>query len=73
MKQWPGFEHGMGIGGWLTNYKRLQSLPEERRMQLTVGDFEHFASYITRDDIRYIRSLGMDHVRLGSDQIVLET
>ncbi len=73
MKQWPGFEHGMGIGGWLTNYKRLQSLPEERRMQLTVGDFEHFASYITRDDIRYIRSLGMDHVRLGFDQIVLES
>lgn len=72
MRKFPGFEHGMGIGGWLTNYKRFQVLPQERRLCLTIGDMEHFASYITESDIRYIASLGMDHVRLGFDQIVLE-
>ena len=72
MKKWNGFEHGMGIGGWLTNYKRFNVLPEDRRMILTVGDFEHFDSYITERDVSYIASLGMDHIRLGFDQIVLE-
>ncbi len=63
---------GMGIGGWLTNYKRFNVLPEARQFELTVGDFEHFAAYITREDIAYLAELGMDHVRLGFDQIVLE-
>ena len=72
MKRFIGFEHGMGIGGWLTNYKRFNVLPQDRRLCLTIGDFEHFATYITEQDIRYIASLGMDHIRLGFDQIVLE-
>ena len=62
----------MGIGGWLTNYKRFNVLPPERRMQITIGDMEHFESYITERDIAYIASLGMDHIRLGFDQIVVE-
>jgi len=33
---------------------------------------EHFATYITENDVKYIKELGMDHVRLGFDQIVLE-
>ena len=72
MKKFIGFEHGMGIGGWLTNYKRFNVLPEERRLCLTIGDMEHFASYITEADVKYIKSLGMDHIRLGFDQIVVE-
>ncbi len=72
MKKFIGFEHGMGIGGWLTNYKRFNVLPQERRLCLTIGDMEHFATYITEEDIKYIASLGMDHIRLGFDQIVLE-
>jgi len=72
MAEFKGFMHGMGIGGWLTNYKRFNLLPEERRFPLSVGDFEHFDSYITRSDIDYIASLGMDHIRLGFDQIVIE-
>ena len=72
MAVFTGFEHGMGIGGWLTNYKRFNVLPIEKRFDLTVGDFEHFESYITEEDIRYISSLGMDHVRVGFDQVVLE-
>ena len=72
MKKIRGLQKGMGIGGWLTNYKRFNVLPPERRMVITVGDMEHFESYITEDDIAYIASLGMDHIRLGFDQIVLE-
>ena len=72
MRHWKGLEHGMGIGGWLTNYKRFNVLSRERQLQLTVGDFEHFARYITERDVAYIASLGMDHIRLGIDQLVVE-
>lgn len=72
MNKFIGFEHGMGIGGWLTNYKRFNVLPENKRMYITIGDMEHFESYITEKDIKYIASLGMDHIRLGFDQIVIE-
>lgn len=72
MKEFTGFLHGMGIGGWLTNYKRFNVLPQNRRLCLTIGDMEHFETYITEKDIEYIASLGMDHIRLGFDQIVLE-
>ncbi len=72
MKKFWGFERGMGIGGWLTNYKRFNVLPNDKRLCLTIGDMEHFATYITEEDVRYIASLGMDHIRLGFDQIVVE-
>ncbi len=69
---WQGFERGIGIGGWLTNYKRFHVLADDRKFPLTIGDYEHFESYITEADIAYMASLGMDHVRVGFDQIVLE-
>ncbi|MBQ7821527.1 MAG: cellulase family glycosylhydrolase [Clostridia bacterium] len=72
MKKIERFSKGMGIGGWLTNYKRFKVLPENKRMDITIGDLEHFESYITERDISYIASLRLDHVRLGFDQIVLE-
>ena len=72
MKKIEGLSRGMGIGGWLTNYKRFNVLPPERRMQITIGDMEHFESYITERDVAYIASLGLDHIRLGFDQIVVE-
>ena len=72
MKKIEKLQRGMGIGGWLTNYKRFNVLPSDRRMQITVGDMEHFESYITEADVAYIASMGMDHIRLGFDQIVLE-
>lgn len=72
MKKIQNFSRGMGIGGWLTNYKRFNVLPQNRRMQITIGDKEHFQTYITEADIAYIASLGMDHIRLGFDQIVVE-
>ncbi len=72
MKQFDRFSKGMGIGGWLTNYKRFNVIEPKRRCDITVGDMEHFLSYINEEDIKYIASLGLDHVRLGFDQIVLE-
>ena len=72
MRKFTGFERGMGIGGWLTNYKRFNVLPQEWRLRLSPGDFEHFNTYITRDDVARIAASGFDHVRLGFDQIVLE-
>ena len=41
MKKIPGLSHGMGIGGWLTNYKRFNVLPRDKRLCLTIGDMEH--------------------------------
>lgn len=66
------YEKGMGIGGWLTNYKRFNVLPLDKRLVITVGDMEHFESYITRADVENIKNMGLDHIRLGFDQIVLE-
>lgn len=67
------YKKGMGIGGWLTNYKRFNVLPMDKRLELTIGDYEHFESYITEWDVINIKNMGLDHIRLGFDQIVLET
>lgn len=72
MKKFNGFLKGMGIGGWLTNYKRFNVLPENRRLDITIGDMEHFRTYITHQDVTNIKNMGFDHIRLGFDQIVLE-
>ena len=72
MRRIDHFQRGMGIGGWLTNFKRYVNLPAKWHEDLTIGDFEHFDTYIRQRDIDYIASLGMDHIRLGFDQRVLE-
>lgn len=72
MKKIEGFEKGMGIGGWLTNYKRFNVLPLDKRLDITIGDMEHFEEYITEWDVKNIKEMGLDHIRLGFDQIVLE-
>ncbi len=72
MREFTGYTRGMGLGGWLTNYKRIGQLPMERRMTVTIGDFEHFDNYITEQDVKNIASFGVDHIRLAFDQIVLE-
>ena len=72
MKKFAGFEKGMGIGGWLTNYKRFHCIRAEYRNVFTTGDLEHFQTYITENDIKNIASMGFDHVRVGFDQIVLQ-
>ena len=74
MRPFERMHRGMGIGGWLTNFKRvgLLHMPKEKALELTVGDFEHFDTYITRRDIQNIRSMGMDHIRVPFDQVVIE-
>ncbi len=70
---WPGFERGIGMGGWLTNYKRLNVIENDiQRRHVTIGDLEHFDTYITEADIARIKGWGFDHIRLGFDQLVLE-
>ena len=71
-KDWPGFSRGMGMGGWLTNYKRFNVLRDAWRMPITVGDLEHFDTYVTEADVVRVKKWGFDHIRLGFDQIVLE-
>jgi len=72
MQEFAGYMHGMGIGGWLTNFKRVRILPPQWRLVISPGDLEHFASYITREDVKRIAGFGMDHIRLAFDQIVME-
>ena len=72
MNRFNSFKKGMGIGGWLTNYKRFNVLPLDKRLDITIGDMEHFESYITEKDVINIKRMGLDHIRLGFDQIVLE-
>lgn len=72
MKKLNGYMRGIGIGGWLTNYKRMAQIPKDKQMDVTIGDMEHFASYITEWDVANIASFGVDHIRLAFDQLALE-
>ncbi len=58
MRSMDGFSHGMNLGGWLSQFDRF--------------DEEHFRTFITEEDIRYIGELGLDHVRVPVDYTVLE-
>jgi hypothetical protein len=72
MKRFIGFEKGMGIGGWLTNYKRFHVIPKEKINWLTIGDEEHFQDYITENDVINIKNMGFDHIRVCFDQVVFQ-
>lgn len=72
MKKFIGFERGMGIGGWLTNYKRFHVIPKEKINWITVGDKEHFQEYITESDVINIKNMGFDHIRVCFDQVVFQ-
>ena len=58
MKKFCGFEKGINLGGWLSQYTLEK---------------EHLESFITESDIQKIASLGADHVRLPVDYPLLET
>lgn len=70
--KFEGFERGMGVGGWLTNYKRFHVIDKSKVNVLTVGDSEHFRTYITEWDVKNIAHMGFDHVRVCFDQVVLQ-
>ena len=72
MKKFVGFERGIGIGGWLTNFKRYQCIRREWHDIFTTGDLEHFQEYIQESDVENIAKLGFDQIRVCFDQIVLQ-
>lgn len=58
MKRFEGFEHGINLGGWLSQREYTK---------------KHFDEFITEDDIKTIASWGLDHIRLPIDYNPLET
>ena len=58
MKSFKGFQKGVNLGGWISQFKEY--------------DVNHFKSFITEKDISDIASLGFDHVRVPVDYNVLE-
>lgn len=58
MRSIKGFQKGVNLGGWISQFDKY--------------DIKHFESFITKDDIAYIASLGFDHVRVPVDYNVLE-
>lgn len=52
MKKWEGYQHGINIGGWLSQC-----------MHTT----EHYDKFITEEDFKTIKSWGLDHIRLPID------
>ena len=58
MKVFRGFQKGVNLGGWISQFAKY--------------DKHHFDTFITKDDIADIASLGFDHVRVPVDYNVLE-
>ena len=58
MRKFEGYEHGINLGGWLSQREYTK---------------EHFDEFITEDDIKTIASWGLDHIRLPIDYNPLET
>ena len=69
--EFTGFMHGVGIDGWLANYKRPEFVAEKMRGILTLGDYEHFESFVTRADVERIAKTGADHIRVAVDQTAI--
>ncbi len=57
MRKFNGFEKGINLGGWLSQCSYKE---------------EHLETFITENDIRVIKNMGADHVRLPVDYILLE-
>ena len=58
MRTMEGFQKGVNLGGWISQFDRY--------------DKAHFDSFITETDIQNIAGLGFDHVRVPVDYILLE-
>ena len=72
MKRFDGYMKGVGMGSWLTNYKRSKIMTEEQLCRISPGDWEHFDTYYTLEDFKRVTDWGMDHVRLPFDQVIME-
>lgn len=59
MRIFEGYRHGINLGGWISQCGQ----PDQRRVD----------TYLTEADIRRIKAMGLDHVRLPVDYFFLET
>ncbi len=57
MKKWTGFEHGINLGGWLSQCDHTK---------------ERYDTFVTKDDIRNISAWGLDHIRVPIDYDLVE-
>ena len=58
MRTLHGYMHGVNLGGWLSQADDISA--------------EHYETFITESDIAKIAALGLDHVRIPVDYMVLE-
>lgn len=59
MRVFEGFQRGVNLGGWLSQADETTK--------------EHYDTFITESDIKAIAALGLDHVRLPVDYIMIES
>ncbi|WP_026509058.1 glycoside hydrolase family 5 protein [Butyrivibrio sp. LC3010] len=57
MKQFPGFSHGINLGGWLSQCNHTK---------------ERYDNFIKESDIEKIKSWGLDHIRVPVDYDLVE-
>ena len=57
MRRFVGFEKGINLGGWLSQTELTR---------------EHMDTFITEEDFRKIKAMGLDHVRLPIDYELVE-
>ncbi len=58
MVKWQGFQHGINLGGWLSQCPHTK---------------ERYDTFITEKDIEKIASMGLDHIRVPVDYDLVET
>ncbi|MBR6403629.1 MAG: cellulase family glycosylhydrolase [Eubacterium sp.] len=58
MREFAGYEHGVNLGGWLSQCEHSR---------------EHYETFITEKNIEEIGSWGLDHVRIPIDYDLVET
>ena len=59
MRRFEGFMRGVNLGGWISQFDKYSE--------------EHFSTFIQEEDIKRIKGMGFDHVRVPVDYNVLET
>ena len=59
MRRFEGFQKGVNLGGWLS--------------QADEKTHEHYRTFITEDNIKEIAGMGVDHIRVPVDYIVIES
>ena len=57
MKRWAGYEHGVNLGGWLSQCDHTK---------------ERYDTFIVETDIEKIKSFGLDHIRIPVDYDLVE-